>query len=146
MTIKKLIALSAILGATALAACSYAQTTDAPNASVPASVETIAVVSSGTFSGRSDHITVGGVSIVGTTGNYQLVFAENFSLDGAPDPVVGFGNSGNYDANSQIAPLTNKDGAQSYALPTDFDPATFDEVYVWCERFSVPLGVATLNQ
>ena len=54
-------------------------------------------VASGDFSGRSDHVVLGNASIVGTQGNYQLVFDSAFDLDGAPDPVVGFGNGGAYD-------------------------------------------------
>lgn len=104
--------------------------------------ETAPTVASATFSGRSDHIVLGQASIVGTAGNYQLVFGPGFDLDGAPDPVVGFGNNGAYNASTKIGPLSKQKGAQSYSLPANFDPATASEVYVWCEQFNVPLGVA----
>jgi hypothetical protein len=102
-------------------------------------------IASGTFSGRSDHVTTGDVSIVKTDAGYQLVFADNFALDGAPDPIIGFGNNGSFDKKTKLSALSNKTGAQSYQLPADFTPAQFSEVYVFCEKFSVPLGVATLN-
>lgn len=102
-------------------------------------------IASGTFSGRTDHITTGSVSIVKNETGYQLVFADNFSLDGAPDPIVGFGNNGQFELDTKLGALTKKTGRQTYQLPADFSPAQFTEVYVYCEKFSVPLGVATLN-
>lgn len=129
---------------TGLGACSYAQPTATD---IPAAAATIdgPVATSGTFSGRSDHVTTGSAAIIGTAGNYTLVLGEDFTLDGAPDPVVGFGNTGTYDAGSEIGSLKQITGAQTYSLPADFDPAAYGEVYVWCAKFSVPLGVATLE-
>ncbi|MEL7480624.1 MAG: DM13 domain-containing protein [Pseudomonadota bacterium] len=112
---------------------------------IAASVETQDAVAASTFSGLSDHVTTGAVSITGTEGNYTLVFADDFSLDGAPDPVVGFGNDGAYDTGSQLGALAQLTGSQSYALPADFSVADYNEVYVWCEQFSVPLGVASFT-
>ncbi len=102
-------------------------------------------VATGTFEGRSEHITTGRASIIGEPGDYKLVFAADFSLDGAPDPVVGFGNNGVYNTETKISSLTQIKGTQSYSLPADFDPSSVSEVYVWCEKFGVPLGVATLS-
>ena len=36
-------------------------------------------------------------------------------------------------------------GASSYTIPEGFDPATFNEVWIWCEKFNVPLGVARIG-
>ena len=143
--LRTLSAFTLALIALGVAACSSpAQETEAPaqDASVEITAET---VTSGTFTGASDHVTTGQASIVGTPGNYTLVFAGDFSLDGAPDPIVGFGNNGTFDPATKLGALINKTGAQSYSLPADFDPANAGEVYVWCEQFSVPLGVAALN-
>lgn len=107
-------------------------------------IPTVAIVS-GTFDGRSDHVTSGGVSVEKTATGYQLRFAEDFFLDGAPDPVVALGNDQTYNASNKLGPLKNKEGSQTYALPASFKLGQFKEVYVWCERFSVPLGVATLR-
>lgn len=109
-------------------------------ASTPAN--TIAAAS---FSGRSDHITTGRASITGSEGAYKLTLAADFSLDGAPDPIVGFGKGGTYNPATKLGSLKNKTGAQTYDLPANFNPADVSEVYVWCEQFDVPLGVATLS-
>jgi len=104
-----------------------------------------AVIASGTLSGRNDHITTGNVSIVQTASGYELVLAEDFSLDGAPDPVVALGNNGTYSPENKLGPLTNITGAQSYAIPANINPADFTEAYIWCEQFNVSLGTAALT-
>lgn len=104
----------------------------------------LAALSSGTFSGRSDHITTGGIHLVKTPKGYRLNFAPDFSLDGAPDPIVALGNGGVYDKANKIGHLKAKEGRQSYALPASFTPGEFSQVYIWCEKFDVPLGIADL--
>ena len=104
------------------------------------------IAASGSFVGASDHITTGGVTIVKTDeGGAIVILDKSFSLDGAPDPKVGFGKDGEYVAASDLGALTNKDGLQAYVVPAGINVDEFNEVYIWCEKFSVPLGVATLN-
>jgi len=145
---------TAALGIIALAACSN-PAPDTPSASAPAAPTaaptapavttstTATAAASGTFAGRSDHITTGDASIIGTPGAYELVLAADFSLDGAPDPIVGFGTDGTYNPATKLGALKQQTGAQRYSLPADFNPANVSEVYVWCEKFDVPLGVAS---
>ncbi len=102
------------------------------------------VIKSGEFEGRSDHVTSGGVSILRTNGQTLLVLEEEFFLDGAPDPKIGFGKNG-FQSDSLIAELNSKTGAQVYVIPKSIDIADFNEVYIWCEKFSIPLGVARLG-
>ena len=142
-----------LLGTAAIAltlgACGNAQTNEASVGKAKAAVETVAngvkLVSKGNFSGRSDHVTTGQVSLEKTASGYQLTFASDFSLDGAPDPIVALGNGETYLAANKISALKNKTGGQVYQLPASFTPGQFSQVYVWCEKFSVPLGVADLN-
>ena len=142
----------ALLGTAAIAltltACGNAQTSGVQaetTAPVKAAAQDVMKLSKGTFSGRSDHITTGLVTVEKTANGYQLRFADDFSLDGAPDPVVALGNGETYLVSNKLGPLKNKTGAQVYTLPADFTPGEFTQVYVWCEKFSVPLGVADLT-
>ena len=101
--------------------------------------------SSGTFTGASDHITTGSVEIVANAdGSHTIVLGDDFSLDGAPDQSLGFGKDGFVKA-SEFAKLRDLTGQQIYELPQDLDPAAYNEFYVWCAEFSVPLGVADLR-
>ncbi|MCZ4279167.1 DM13 domain-containing protein [Kiloniella laminariae] len=103
------------------------------------------IISQGTFAGRSDHITTGKVEVIkNSDGSYKVILGEDFSLDGAPDPKLAFGHDG-INKNTLFSPLKHNSGKQEYLLPASIDPAQFNEIYVWCEKFDVPLGVASLK-
>ncbi|MEP4246502.1 DM13 domain-containing protein [Tateyamaria sp.] len=103
-------------------------------------------VASGSFTGASDHITTGGVEVIkNADGSHTIVLADDFSLDGAPDPRVGLGKDGHYNGNTDSGLLGALTGGQSFVVPAGVDVSDFNEVYIWCEKFSVPLGVAKLN-
>ena len=102
------------------------------------------VLNSGTFEGRSNHVTTGGVSIIKTASGFVAVLEQDFSLDGAPAPTLGFGKNGKFDKATEFSELKSNTGLQAYALPANIDPSQYNEFYVWCTDFSVPLGVAKL--
>lgn len=102
------------------------------------------VAKSGQFEGRSDHQTIGGVSIVITDGQTLLVLEEEFALDGAPDPKIGFGKDG-FDSDTIFSKLEKKEGAQVYVIPNSIEVDNYNEVYIWCEKFNIPLGVARFS-
>jgi len=104
-----------------------------------------ATISQGSFTGRSEHVTSGEVSIVKTATGYDLILADNFFLDGAPDPVIGFGNNDKYDTSATFTKLEKKNGRQTYSLPEGFALNTYSQVFIWCGDFSVPLGIANLQ-
>ena len=101
---------------------------------------------SGTFTGASEHITTGGVQIIKTAdGGAVVILDTDFSLDGAPDPRVGFGSDGTYVETSDLGVLQNLNGLQIYVVPPTINVDNFNEVYIWCLKFGVPLGVAALS-
>ena len=84
------------------------------------------------------------MSVRKTSSGTVVVLAPDFSFDGAPDPKLGFGKNG-YDASTQFSALRSNSGEQSYEIPASVDPEDYTEVWVWCEQYAVPLGVATLK-
>ena len=102
------------------------------------------VLASGEFRGQSGHAASGGVSVVKTATGIAVVLAPDFKFDGAPDPQLGFGKNG-YVKSTRFSILKSNSGKQTYDIPATIDPADYTEVWVWCEQYSVPLGVATLK-
>lgn len=100
---------------------------------------------SGTFKGLSNHITTGGVKVVQTDAGWEIHLKDDFTFDGAPDPRVGFGKDGKFVDPTDFEPLRKNAGGQVYKVPAEIDPTNFDEVYIWCRKFSVPLGVASIK-
>ncbi|MEP1209036.1 MAG: DM13 domain-containing protein [Rhizobiaceae bacterium] len=101
---------------------------------------------SGEFRGLNKHVTTGNVSIIKTeNGGSVLILGKDFSLDGAPDPSVGLGKNGKYDRQANLGKMTKINGFQVYQIPDDLDWSTYNEVYIWCEKFTVALGVAAIK-
>ncbi len=112
----------------------------------PISASADSIAAKGTFTGASDHITTGNVSVVKTAnGGAVVILDSNFSLDGAPDPRVGFGKDGKFVDASDLGELAKKEGLQVYIVPPSVNVDDFNEVYIWCKKFAVPLGVASIN-
>lgn len=101
------------------------------------------VIVEGTFKGASGHATSGTGQLVKLDdGTYVIRFGADFVHDGtAPDATVGLGKNG-YDKTTDLGKLRENKGAQDYALPAGFDPAGYNEIYVWCTEYAVSLGVA----
>lgn len=112
---------------------------------VPLAAGAGTVLATGKFTGASNHATTGGVTVLRTDSGLLVILEPDFSFDGAPDPKVGFGNDGTYDPKSQLGHLAGNAGLQVYAVPASVDPGRYNEVYIWCERYGVPLGVAALE-
>ncbi|MEM7422311.1 MAG: DM13 domain-containing protein [Pseudomonadota bacterium] len=132
-----------------LGAC--AQSSTAPGASAPADIRSLQqsvgdaqVTAAGAFAGRSNHVTTGSAAIARQGGQWVVVLGPDFFFDGAPDPHVALGKNG-YDKNASLAKLQSNNGQQIYAIPAGLDVANFSEIWIWCDQFSVPLGVASLT-
>ena len=99
----------------------------------------------GVFTGLNNHVATGTVTLVEVDGSYVIELAEDFIFDGAPDPKIAFGKDGKFDPATLIEPLSANTGAQSYVVPGTINPADFNEIYIWCEQYSVGLGVAGIK-
>ncbi len=99
---------------------------------------------SGAFTGESRHETSGTGEIVILDGTATVRLASDFAFDGAPDPKVALGRDG-YDPSTILGPLASNTGAQDYRVPEGIDASAYNEIWIWCERFDVPLGVARLE-
>ena len=90
------------------------------------------------WTGINNHTVTGTAEIVGTTIN----LLEDFRFDGAPDPRIALGNDGVYAPETLTQLLTNFSGASSFELPAGINPDDYNEVWVWCEKYSVGLAIA----
>ena len=103
------------------------------------------VILRGQFEGRSNHETSGVAMVEKSATGAMVILGKDFKFDGAPDPKVGFGRDGVYDASAQLHELKSKVGRQEYTVPSSVDPTRYNELYIWCQRYNVPLGVARLK-
>ena len=100
---------------------------------------------SGSFFGVSGKSTTGGVTVSKDAQGYVVTLGPDFNFSGAPDPKIGFGSNGQYANGTLIGLLRSNNGSQSFRVPGHIDVSQFNEVHLWCELYSVGLGVAPIN-
>jgi hypothetical protein len=111
-----------------------AQVPAAPGTTAPAIVE----LGRGTFVGQSGHRVAGTAVVVDRPEGLLLVLPE-LQLYLSPE------SGGSIDGGVYLEPLKGNQGTQTYELPAGIDLASLDNVVIWCERFSVPFGTASLS-
>ncbi|WP_026100665.1 DM13 domain-containing protein [Synechococcus sp. PCC 7336] len=100
------------------------------------------VIHTASFTGQSNHTVSGQVQLVRRGEVFYLVLGDDFLFDGAPDPRLGFSVDDQFVKDSLFTSLNLDSGLQVYRLPPTLDVSNFDEVTIWCEKFSVPLAEA----
>jgi len=99
----------------------------------------------GSLKGLNNHVSSGTVTVMKDGDSVVIDFGEDFVFDGAPDPKVAFGKDGKYDPATLIKLLESNSGAQRYTVPATINAADYNEVYIWCEKYSVGLAVAPIQ-
>jgi len=115
-------------------------------------VPEIRIAASGDFISRS-HPTRG-QAIVLTDGIQRFLRFEDFATDNGPDldvylstaatdaPASQFDDDGTF---VNLGDLKGNIGSQNYEVPADVDLDVYSTVVIWCVRFSVVFGVASLS-
>lgn len=119
--------------------------TTAPLTTAEAPTPEIATEYSGTF--QSDaHPTSGQAIVLGNGTGQRFLRFEDFETDNGPDLNVYLVNSSTGDVSDYVdlGDLKGNIGEQNYEIPADVDLDVYDEVVIWCVRFSVGFGDATL--
>ena len=94
--------------------------------------------------GKSDHDTVGTVSLYQSEEYPVVVFEPNFRVAGAADMVVALGIDG-YRPDTALGALLRPSGRQAYAVPHAFDMQRYNEVWLWSPSAGKPVGIARLT-
>ena len=95
----------------------------------------------GTFTGNARY----GVGGRGELTDTQVILLDDFRFGSAPDPKIALGRDGRYDPSTLMGLLKSNAGRSTYALPAGIDASRYNEIWIWCERFNVPLASAKLN-
>ncbi len=92
----------------------------------------------------SSHKAGGQVEIVRDGAGTRVVFKADFFLDEAPAARLAWGKGG-YQRGTNFATLKNFKGVQEYIVPAGVDISSYDEFWIWCEKYDVGLAVARLK-
>ncbi|OKK04596.1 electron transporter [Streptomyces sp. CB03234] len=103
-----------------------------------------------------EHSTTGTVRVVKLADGSRILRIENLDTSNGPDLKVWVtdapvreGKAGWHvfddGAYLSLGDLKGNKGDQNYALPAEFDPKKYTSVSIWCDRFDVSFGAATLK-
>jgi hypothetical protein len=118
---------------------------------LPAAAAGTAPLLRGTFRGLA-HATTGTAAVYRGPGG-DVLRLEQFTTSDGPDVVVYLVAATDVDGDAvverspyvSLGPLKGNVGDQNYALPPGLDLARYRSVVIWCRRFSVAFGAATLS-
>lgn len=99
---------------------------------------------SGVLQGAGGHKASGHVEIVRSGETVKVVLKDDFTLQDAPAPRLAWGKDG-YKRGTIFATLAKFKGAQEYSVPAGTDLSQYNEFWIWCEKFDVPLASAKLK-
>jgi hypothetical protein len=105
---------------------------------------------SGQFQGIR-HTVVGEAKLIEQNGQFYVELGPNFKTDAGPDLKVVLHNRNPVGAKLQaqdyqfLAPLTQAQGTQRYAIPSTVDVRQYGSVVIWCEAYNVTFGFAPLS-
>ncbi len=109
------------------------------------------ILRSGTFvTTEQDHPTTGKASLVTENGQRYLEFDAAFGTATGPDVQIILHRRRQVPVNVSeqdyvtLAPLKSLSGAQRYAIPANLDLDEFQSVAIWCRKFNVTFGYASL--
>ncbi|MEO9492896.1 MAG: DM13 domain-containing protein [Roseobacter sp.] len=103
----------------------------------------------GSLSGRKGYKVSGSVAVKKDGGKTKVVLKDDYIFDPSknpPDIKIGFGNGETYAKGSKIHDiLTVKKGSATFEVPASIDTDKYNELYIYCEKFTVILAVAPLS-
>lgn len=95
------------------------------------------------FTAKNSYAVGGRAELVKEGNGYVVNLLDDFEFAKAPDPKIALGRNG-YDKKTLMGLLKSTNGASSYRVPAGIDAQAYNEVWIWCEKFNVPLAVAKL--
>jgi hypothetical protein len=128
------------------------ETLPAATSGAPGVAETAPqLLKTGTFESLA-HQTVGTAGIY-EVGSKKVLRLSGFHTSNGPDVrvylVKGTDGKDNKTINGggiiDLGTIKGNVGDQNYELPADFDPAVYSAVSIWCKRFAVNFGAASLK-
>jgi hypothetical protein len=93
------------------------------------------------------HPTSGTAVVLGNGTDQRFLRFEEFATDNGPDLNVYLVNSSTGDTSDfvDLGDLKGNIGEQNYEIPAGIDLGVYDKVVIWCVRFGVGFGDATLD-
>lgn len=99
----------------------------------------------GELHGSGNHHATGRAVV--SDGPFGAILAlKELQVDPVPDGRVYLAHGGDHRSGIELGRLEQFSGDARYTIPASVDPSGFDSVVIWCEKFQVEIGRATLTE
>ena len=105
----------------------------------------VAGAMSGMLKGAGDHRATGTVSIAKDASGNPILLLTDITVDKVPDGRVYLAKNADYTKGVELGKLTTFSGTVRYAIPANVNPADYNSVVIWCQKFSVEIGHAMFD-
>lgn len=107
------------------------------------------ILKSGQFT-SAEHQTLGKAAIFSSNGKTVLELDPSFQTDNGPDLFVllhqdATPSSYNPQEFETVSQLKRTSGLQQYEIPTSLKVEQYNSIVIWCKKFDVTFGYASLN-
>ncbi|MEP6689314.1 MAG: DM13 domain-containing protein [Gemmatimonadales bacterium] len=108
--------------------------------------EGMAMAPHGMIGGAEGHKAGGAFEITTANGKSQVKLGDDFTVEKGPDVYVLLSRSekGGPNGTVNLGKLQKFGGAQAYAVPAGTDLSEFSHLVLWCKKYNVTMGTASL--
>ena len=99
----------------------------------------------GMLAGIGSHQATGKVAITQDKAGNPILTLTDMAVDKVPDGRVYLANGGDPANGVEIGKLKQFSGTVHFAIPAGVNPDDYDSVVIWCKRFNVGIGLASLK-
>ena len=106
----------------------------------------MAAIRTGMLAGTGSHHAAGTVSVTKDQSGHKTLNLTEIRVDQVPDGRVYLAKHGDYRTGIELGQLTQFSGAVDFPIPGTVNLAEYDSVVIWCKKFNVEIGRASLGK
>ena len=103
-------------------------------------------IRTGMLAGAGSHQAAGMASVTKDQSGHKTLNLREIRVDQVPDGRVYLAKNGDYRTGIELGKLTQFSGTVDFQIPGTVNLEEYDSVVIWCKKFNVEIGRASLGK
>ncbi len=103
-------------------------------------------IRTGMLAGAGSHHAAGTASVTKDQSGHKTLNLTEIRVDQVPDGRVYLAKNGDYRTGIELGKLTQFSGTVDFPIPGTVNLEEYDSVVIWCKKFNVEIGRASLGK